>query len=155
MLLALPAVLCACQSTPDKALQYPDAAPVAFFQCSGFFVYDICLADIQGNGQVDYVYFEDDLQIFMYREGVELPASMPLHRCRRQMTPEVADIGSQLLYNEEGNLLTEMDLKRRLLMRYLGEKSEVDACYGGDSSKGIQTVAEEDDFADDDLEWEE
>ncbi|MEM0952590.1 MAG: hypothetical protein AAGI24_00490 [Pseudomonadota bacterium] len=153
MLIALPVVFSACQSTPE--LERPQAAPVEYYECNNFFVYDICLADIEGDGDVDYVYFGDDLQIFMWREGVALPDSMPLHRCRRPMTPEVAQIGSDLLYNDEDNLLREMDLKRRLLFKYLGDKDQVDECYGGDSSKGIPTDVVEDDFSNEDFDWDE
>jgi len=155
-LIVLAVILAGCQSTPtaEDEVSHPQAAPVAFHRCSGFFVYEICLADVEGDRVVDYVYFGDDLQIFMYREGVSLPDSMPLHRCRRPMTPEVTDIGSELLYLENGSLLTELDLKRRLLVRYLAAKDEVDECYGGDSSKGIRTDTVEEDFADDEFDWE-
>ncbi len=152
---ALILLLTACASqAPMTDGDVLTAAPVEYFACEGFFVYEICLADIEGDGVVDYTYFGDDLQIFMWRPGVTLPETMPLHRCGKAMTPEVTAIGNQLLHSENLSLLQEMDAKRRLLLLFLEAKDGVDECYGGDSTKGIPGGSAPDEpFADDEFDW--
>ena len=104
--------------------------------CESFFVYDMCMTDSTRDGRVDYAWFADDREIFLYRPGVPLPEALPLHRCAMAIGDKVAEYGSRLLYDEDLNLLQEMDVKRKLLVNYMAAKSRVDDCYGGDSRSG-------------------
>jgi len=136
-------------SMPDKT-----AAPAGKLSCGGFFVYEMCAQDLYGRGEVDFLYFADTSEIFMYRKGADLSAVRPLtlHRCAMQMPEDTLLYSTQLLYGEQLTLLEEMDVKSKLLFSYLAAKEQVDECYGGDSSLGDATGATED-FLVDDYDW--
>ena len=121
--------------------------------CGSFFVYEMCLRDTLGDRRVDYLFFADTEEIFMYRPGADLPKEMPVHRCAVPMRESVVTHSSTLLYGEDLSLLQEMDVKRKLLLSYMAARDGVDACYGGDSRRGQQAAGPEDDFMGDEFDW--
>ncbi len=147
--LALVALTTACASTQQAETAAADLPGAT--SCDSFMVYTMCMTDRAKDGDVDFVYFADDLQIFMYRHDAQLPGHMPMHRCARPIEGEVQDYGNALMY-EDLSLLEEMDVKRKLLLAFMSAKDEVDACYGGDSTAGLDDPAEEE-FAADDFDW--
>jgi hypothetical protein len=122
-------------------------------RCGSFFVYDMCMTDARGDQRVDYIYFADSKEVFMYRPDVSLPGELPLHRCAMVMREDVVVHSSSLLYGEDLGLLEEMDVKRKLLLSYMAAKSDVDGCYGGDSRQGKAEAVQTYDFASDDFDW--
>ena len=121
--------------------------------CGSFFVYKMCLTDTLGDQRVDYMYFADTDEIFMYRPGATLPTDKSVHRCAMAMEDKVVTHSSELLYGDELSLLQEMDVKRKLLLSYMSAKDGVDGCYGGDSRTGLQAEGSEADFVSDDYDW--
>ncbi len=148
--LALVSLTTACAST--QRAENAAADNPGLTTCDSFMVYTMCMTDRARDGDVDYVYFADDLQIFMFRPDEQLPGHMPLHRCARPIEGELQDYGNALMY-EDLNLLEEMDVKRKLLLAYISAKGEVDECYGGDSRQGISEAPLEEEFAADDFDW--
>jgi hypothetical protein len=122
-------------------------------RCGSFFVYDMCMTDARGDQRVDYIYFADSKEVFMYSAGASLPRELPLHRCAMEMQEDVVAQSSSLLYGENLGLLQEMDVKRKLLLSYMAAKSDVDGCYGGDSRQGNPELEQTSDFASDDFDW--
>ena len=113
------------------------------------------MTDTLGDQRVDYMYFGDTGEVFMYQADSELPGDRPMHRCAQPMEEDVVMHSSRLLYGEDLSLLQEMDVKRRLLLSYMSAKGGVDTCYGGDSRTGVVSGQQSPDesFAEDDFEW--
>ena len=122
-------------------------------RCGSFFVYDMCLTDSKGDRRVDYMYFADTREVFMYSHGASLPEELALHRCAMVMQEDVVVHSSSLLYGENLGLLEEMDVKRKLLVSYMAAKNNVDGCYGGDSRLGKADTGQPVDFVSDDFDW--
>ena len=122
-------------------------------KCGSFFVYDMCLTDSKGDRRVDYMYFSDTREVFMYTPDARLPEELALHRCAMEMQEDVVTHSSSLLYGENLGLLEEMDVKRKLLVSYMAAKNDVDGCYGGDSRLGEADTSQAADFVSDDFDW--
>ncbi len=135
------------QQAEQAALESPGTTT-----CDSFLIYTMCMTDRARDGDVDYVYFADDLQIFMYRPDEQLPGNMPIHKCARPIDGELQGYGNALMY-EDLTLLEEMDVKRKLLLNYMAAKGDVDDCYGGDSSQGVSDNVVDEEFASDDFDW--
>ena len=150
-LLLLVALTTACAST-QQAESVAREQQTGEIACDSFFVYTMCMTDRARDGDVDYVWFADDNQIFMYRPGETLPADMSIHRCARPIEGPVQGYGNALMY-EDLSLLQEMDVKRKLLVEFMAAKDEVDDCYGGDSMEANKSQPAEDEFAADDFDW--
>ncbi len=148
--LLLAALTTACASTRQSGFPVVDNPGVT--SCDSFLIYTMCLTDRAEDGDVDFVYFADDLQIFMYRPDEQLPGNMPIHKCARPIDGPLQGYGNALLY-EDLSLLEEMDVKRKLLLAYMSAKNEVDECYGGDSSQGLSENAVGEEFTSDDFDW--
>ena len=54
------------------------ARPVSSLYCENFLIYDLCAQDLDGDGVVEYVYFEDSRDVFIYRKGTdaEIPTDL-------------------------------------------------------------------------------
>ena len=146
---AIAALTTACAST-QQAEKTAATERAGETTCDSFFVYTMCMTDRAEDGDVDYVYFADDNQIFLYQPGEVLPGNMPVHRCARPIDGPLQGYGNALMY-EDLSLLEEMDVKRKLLVAFMSAKNDVDQCYGGDSTTGSADAGEE--FASDDYDW--
>lgn len=108
--------------------------------CESFFIYVVCIADLDRNGRVDYMYFDDTRDIFMYDESMreQLATVLPLHPCAIPMSASTKDTSSALLYGKELPVTKRLGLKARLLRNYQVAQPAVDACYasldGSDST---------------------
>lgn len=104
--------------------------PAGHAQCERFFIYDLCVADVDRDGRVDYMYFDDTREIFMFAADrrTELRDVMPFHRCAIPMSASTREYSSQLLYGEELGLRERMQLKGRLISNYRASQPAVDAC---------------------------
>ena len=150
-ILLLATLATACASTKQAETVAREQQP-GETTCDSFFVYTMCMTDRARDGDVDYVYFADDNQIFMYRPGENLPTDMDIHRCARPIVGPVQGYGNALMY-EDLSLLEEMDVKRKLLVEFMAAKDEVDTCYGGDSTRGNAPAMAEEEFSADDFDW--
>lgn len=148
--LTLVALTTACASTQQAETAAADNPGVT--TCDSFMIYTMCMTDRAEDGDVDYVYFADDLQIFMFQPDAQLPSHMSIHRCARPIDGELQGYGNALMY-EDLNLLEEMDVKRKLLVAFMAAKDEVDLCYGGDSTEGLGNSPAEEEFASDAYDW--
>lgn len=147
-LLALPALVVlasGCASSQRTAMPLEqDAAKVA---CGSFLIYEMCMIDRAGDRRVDYAYFADDSQIFLYQQDEPLPAEMPMHPCAMPMTEDVVMHSSELLYSDDLTLLEEMDVKRKLLVSYMAARNGVESCNeDGDASEVAGAGFDSDDF---------
>lgn len=149
-LLAVPALVVlasGCASTQRAGLPAEqDAAKVA---CGSFLIYDMCMIDRAGDRRVDYAYFADDMQIFLYQQDEPLPAEMALHPCAMAMTEDVVLHSSELLYSDDLTLLEEMDVKRKLLVSYMAARNGVADCNADDEGSAVAGAG----FDSDEYDW--
>lgn len=147
-LLALPAlVLLASGCASTQRAQIPAEQDAAKVACGSFLIYDMCMIDRAGDRRVDYAYFADDQQIFLYQEDEPLPAEMPVHPCAMPMTEDVVVHSSELLYSDNLTLLQEMDVKRKLLVSYMAARNGVETCNDdGDTGEVAGAGFDSDDF---------
>ncbi|MEE4278243.1 MAG: hypothetical protein V2I82_07260 [Halieaceae bacterium] len=140
------AVLClclgACASQPD----YSGFA--GKHRCESIFIYSVCIADRDASGTVDYVYFGDDLQVFMFdpEQEAELRVRHRFHRCAVAMSDDTRELSSQLLYGEDLGLSQRLAIKGRLIRSYRAAQPAVDACQGREGSTPSGTDDVEDPF---------
>jgi hypothetical protein len=99
--------------------------------CDSFMIYDMCAVDPNRDGRVDFVYFEDTDEVFMFSEGglARKPASRPMHRCAQQMEEDLVEITSRLFYvDEDTSALEKNDIRGAMMIRYFAKLPEVTAC---------------------------
>ena len=99
--------------------------------CDNFLIYEMCIQDTDGDGLVEYTYFGESREVFMFREGAEdmLPTDMPLHRCARAMDEELVEVSSRIFYiDEESSYIEKTDIRGALMLKYMVRLPEVAAC---------------------------
>ena len=146
--------LAACVSAPQQQRVLPGR-----HSCEAFFIYIICVGDIDRSGDVDYVYFGDDYQIFMYAQAMREALNalgQPWHRCVVPMSERTREHSSRLLYGEELGLSERLAVKGKLLRSYRASQSAIEACnaQGKNPGKTPQPNALDDSFVAED-DWEE
>lgn len=99
--------------------------------CDNFLIYDMCASDANGDGVVDYVYFTDSNEVFMYgSDGLaRKPAEQPLHRCAQPMEDDLIATTSRLFYlDENSSALERTDIRGAMMIKYLAYLPEITAC---------------------------
>ncbi|EAQ96945.1 hypothetical protein [Congregibacter litoralis] len=140
--------LSACVSTPE------DSRPPGVERCESFFIYVLCISDLDADGRVDYMYFDDTREIFMYADSLlnELETVLPLHACAIPMSESTRDLSSQLLYSDDIGLSARLAVKAKLAVSYRAAQPAVDACNAA-LNPSTQTPAAEERPFDDDDDW--
>ena len=145
--------LAACVSAPQQRV-LPGR-----HSCEAFFIYIICVGDIDRSGDVDYVYFGDDYQIFMYARAMREALNalgQPWHRCVVPMSERTREHSSRLLYGAALGLSERLAVKGKLLRSYRASQSAIEACNtrGKNPGKAPQPDEPDDAFVVED-DWEE
>jgi len=107
------------------------ARPVSSLYCENFLIYDMCSQDLDGDGVVEYVYFEDSRDVFIYRKGTdaEIPTDLVLHPCAQPMDEELIATTSRVFYvNEETTYLEKQDIRGAMMLKYISYIPRVAAC---------------------------
>lgn len=107
------------------------AAPANSLYCDNFMIYDMCARDTNRDGTVEYVYFEDSNEIFLYREGTDrrLPRGLDMHRCALPMDDGIIATTSRMFYiDEETSYLERQDIRGALMIKYIAYMPRVTAC---------------------------
>lgn len=105
--------------------------PVSSTYCDNFMIYDMCARDTNRDGIVDFVYFSDTHDIFMYREGAErrFPEEHGVHRCAQPMDEDLVATTSRLFYiDDETPYLERQDIRGSMMIKYIAYMPEVTAC---------------------------
>ena len=136
------------------------AAPANMRYCDSYFVYNMCAEDQNGDGIVDYLYFEDSREIFML--SPDLPASkingLGTHRCVQEMDKAMQRASSRLLLiDEHTSQLQRTRVKSALFTNYIRYLGRINACSRAKpNASSDHTVtdhtATEDSFGDEDYE---
>lgn len=136
-LLFVALLLGGCATTPD------DVRPAGKEHCESFFIYVLCISDLDMDGQVDYMYFDDTRDIFLYAEDMlnQVTQVLPLHPCAIPMSENTRDLSSRLLYSEGLGISAKLALKGKMAVSYRAAQPAVDACaasIGPDPQRGIE-----------------
>jgi hypothetical protein len=136
----------ACASTPGNV------RPPGKEHCESFFIYVLCISDLDADGQVDYMYFDDTREIFMYADHMlsQLNDVLPLHACAIPMSDRTRDYSSQLLYGDDLGISARLVVKGKMAVSYRAAQPAVDACYTSLDPDPASTETQERPFDDDD-----
>ncbi|MDA0926666.1 MAG: hypothetical protein O2861_01150 [Proteobacteria bacterium] len=118
-------VLVSCGSLPDGE------RPSNALYCDTYLMYDMCAQDQNRDGVVDFVYFTDSEEIFMFREGVQerYRGNLGVHRCAQIMDENLVATTSRVFYvNDETSFLERQDIKGAMMIKYIAYMPEVTAC---------------------------
>ena len=105
--------------------------PLARVYCDNFLVYDMCAQDLDGDGVVEYVYFEDSLDVFMFRAGAdqEIPEEHGLHRCALPMDESLVATTSRVFQvTDETSYIEKQDIRGAMMIKYIAYMPGVTAC---------------------------
>ena len=115
-----------------SCVSYPSGEkPTNSLYCDNIMVYEMCVTDLNGDGEIEFVYFEGSQQAFMYRPGAlrRLPKSLSMHPCATEMDEEMVRTTSRMFYIDESTtLLEKTDIRGTLLLRYMTALPEITAC---------------------------
>lgn len=99
--------------------------------CDNFLIYNMCASDPNNDGVVDYVYFTDSEEVFMFSEGGldRVPRSQPVHRCVKQMEEDLVATTNRLFYlDDNSTALERTDIRGAMMVKYLAYLPEITAC---------------------------
>jgi hypothetical protein len=105
--------------------------PANSLYCDNFLVYDMCAQDVNHDGIVDFTYFEDSLEVFMFREGAldRISDNLKMHRCARAMDEDLITTTSRMFYiDDETSYIEKTDIRGALMIKYMAWIPEVTAC---------------------------
>lgn len=118
-------LLASCQTIPRGE------RPTNDLYCDNFMVYGMCARDMNGDGVVEFVYFEKSKQAFMYRPDAEklLPKDLEMHPCATPMDEDVVKTTSRVFFvDDETTLLEKTDIRGSLMLKYMAALPEITAC---------------------------
>ncbi|MBL4573349.1 MAG: hypothetical protein JKY86_09795 [Gammaproteobacteria bacterium] len=91
----------------------------------------MCARDVDRDGIVDYTYFQESKEIFMYRDRLprRIPAGFGVHRCAMPMGEDLITTTSRVFYiDESSSLLERTDIRGAMVLKYMAKLTEVTAC---------------------------
>lgn len=105
--------------------------PVNDLYCDNFVLYEMCARDSNRDGIVDYTYFQESNEIFMYRNRLprRIPAGFGVHRCAMPMEEDLIATTSRVFYiDDSSSLLERTDIRGAMMLKYMTKLPEVTAC---------------------------
>lgn len=117
--------LISCGSLPEGE------QPTNALYCDNYLMYDMCAQDQDRDGIVDFVYFTDSEEIFMFRDGVQEAYSgdLSIHRCMQIMDDSLVATTSRVFYvDDDTSFLERQDIKGAMMVKYISYMPEVTAC---------------------------
>ena len=129
--IALSIVVTACMLTSCANIDVKTVKPISDKYCDSYFNYPMCVKDVTGDGEIDFMYFSDTKEIFMLATDIDAPKSeFPLHECVQAMDKDMRNVGSQLLHIDENTpTLQKTQLKTRLIFEYTRYIKNINSCH--------------------------
>ena len=125
------ALFCACLSLAGCSGTSLVVRPVNNLYCDNFVLYEICARDSNRDGIVDYTYFQESKEIFMYRNQLprRLPSGFGVHRCAMPMEEDLIATTSRVFFiDDSSSLLEKTDIRGAMMLKYMTKLPEVAAC---------------------------
>jgi len=91
----------------------------------------MCAQDLDGDGVVEYVYFSDSLDVFMFRDGADqnIPSPHAMHKCAMPMDDDLVATTSRVFnVTDETSYLEKQDIRGAMMIKYIAYMPEVTAC---------------------------
>ena len=132
--LAATVLLASCAGNP-AANMASSMIPTELY-CDNYFVYKMCVRDLDHDGEADLMYFKDTNEIFMLSEDhrQQALATMPQHRCIQTMDTDMRQASSELLLlNQQSGELHKLQLKSRLMLQYSRFLPAINRCMSGNN----------------------
>ena len=107
------------------------ARPTISLYCDNFLIYKMCARDMDRDGIVDFVYFEESEEVFMWREGAraDVPADMKFHQCAEVMDAELVATTNRVFFvDDETSYLERQDIRGGMMIKYITALPRVVAC---------------------------
>lgn len=107
--------------------------PQTDLYCDTYLIYEMCVKDVDRDGLVDLMYFDDTREIFMVSKSYKgyREAELSDHRCLQLMDQKMQSISSRLLRTtEDTGYLQRMKIQNRLLMAYASYLPVINQCMG-------------------------
>jgi hypothetical protein len=105
--------------------------PANALVCDNFLIYDMCAQDMDADGVVEYVYFEDTDQVFLYRVGTQegLPSNLEMHPCAQEMDDSILSSASRMLdVSDETPYIERTDIRGAMMLSYISYMPRVASC---------------------------
>lgn len=106
-------------------------SPTTSLYCDNFLFYTMCARDMDHDGIVDFVYFEESEEVFMWREGArdDVPADMKFHQCAEVMDAELVATTNRVFFVDENtSYLERQDIRGGMMIKYITKLPWVAAC---------------------------
>ncbi|NKB33857.1 MAG: hypothetical protein GKR91_12230 [Pseudomonadales bacterium] len=105
--------------------------PVSNVYCDNFLIYDMCAQDLNDDGVVEYVYFADTMDVFMFRDGADenIPSPHGMHRCAMPMDDDLVATTSRVFeVTDETSYLEKQDIRGAMMIKYMTYLPQVTTC---------------------------
>lgn len=150
-LLCASAILCGCTAATRSERSSPQTVDADTY-CDRYLAYDMCVRDLDGNGEVDVMYFADTREVFMLTEAYRRRdiQDLTLHRCVQVMDDRVTQASSALLAIDDNTpSLQRAQVKSRLMLNYARYYPRIDRCMTGSQVVSLHESTES--FGDEDF----
>lgn len=117
-------------SAETPAAQTPE--PRSLY-CDSFMIYDMCAQDVDGDREVDFLYFDDTKEIFMITEQYQDQTFPGLirHKCLQILNDGIRNTSTTILnLPDDASRLRRSQLKSRLLAGYAYYLPTINKCMG-------------------------
>ena len=99
--------------------------------CDNFLIYEMCAEDLDNDGIVEYVYFADTVEVFLYRQGARdsIPDRLHMHRCIRVMDEGLVETTNRVFeVTNDTTYLEKQDIRGAMMIKYFAYLPEITAC---------------------------
>ena len=141
-------LLSACSSAPEKK------PTVVAEYCDSYFIYTMCIKDLNADGKADLMYFNDSDEIFMVvPEFLNTPvAGLVPHPCVQIMDEGLRKTSTDVLAAQvESTVLERAQIKSKLILHYTRYLPKISRCHKPETNGSSQGESEEDDFGDEEF----
>lgn len=141
----------ACSNTP--ATTSVGRQEVTDLYCLNYFVYQMCVRDVDDDGTADLMYFNDTKEIFMLSPEYEHAsfAGLTMHRCLQTMNHDIRQASSKLLYiDKNSGAFYKARVKSQLMLAYTHYLPKINHCMNKSNIAG-STDTDDDSFGDEDF----
>ena len=91
----------------------------------------MCAEDLDNDGIVEYVYFADTVEVFLYRQGARdsIPDRLHMHRCIRVMDKGLVETTNRVFeVTNDTSYLEKQDIRGAMMIKYFAYLPEITAC---------------------------
>ena len=135
-------LISACSNQPRQSLA---SAPLEY--CDSYFIYDMCIKDVNADGQADLMYFQDTDEIFMLVKEFfnDDFAGLIRHKCLQEMDDGLRNTSTKVLAAQlESTVLERAQLKSQLILHYTRYLTKINRCFKPNDKNTSDQEAEED-----------